>query len=213
MNGEIQVGEKDLLIVEDSRVQAKILHRKLTEAGYNVRTAEDGKIGLEMIRQQRPTLVISDIEMPNMNGYELCSIVKSDPELKSIPFILLSTLSDAHDIIKGLHCGADNYVTKPYRAVIPGIRRVASLLETPIVDEDEAEQTLDVTIGGNRYSVKSGRQQVLNLLVSTFENAVEKNNELIHDESGPERRQGAADPVESRIGEPERTNWRRSTKE
>ena len=56
-----------------------------------------------MIREERPTLVISDIEMPKMSGYHLCSAVKSDPDLRTIPFILLSTLSDAQDIIKGLH--------------------------------------------------------------------------------------------------------------
>lgn len=166
-----------LLIVEDSRIQAKILSDKLTEAGYQVRTAENGQIGLKMIRQQRPTLVISDIEMPIMTGYELCHAVKNDSELRTIPFILLSTLADAQDIIKGLHCGADNYVTKPYDPEFL-ISRVASLLETPLAEVDD-EQQLDVTLGGNRYTVKAGRQQVLNLLVSTFENAVEKNQELV----------------------------------
>ena len=155
-----------LLVVEDSRIQAQILANKLIEAGYEVRTAENGQIGLEMIHQQRPTLVISDIEMPVMTGYELCHTVKNDPELKSIPFILLSTLADAQDIIKGLHAGADNYVTKPYDPQFL-ISRVASLLESPLDDGDD-EQQLDVTLGGTRYSVKAGRQQVLNLLVSTF---------------------------------------------
>ncbi len=178
-----QAGKASLLIVEDSRIQAKILHNKLLQAGYDVRVAENGQIGLDLIRQQRPTLVISDIEMPIMTGYELCSAVKSDPDLRTIPFILLSTLSDAQDIIKGLHCGADNYVTKPYDPSYL-ISRVESLLETPIAFDDpavadEQEQQLNVTLGGTRYSVKAGRQQVLNLLVSTFENAVEKNNELV----------------------------------
>lgn len=167
-----------LLVVEDSGIQAKVLSNKLLEAGYEVRTAENGQVGLEMIRDRRPTLVISDIEMPVMTGYELCSAVKSDPELRTIPFILLSTLADAQDIIKGLHCGADNYVTKPYDPQFL-ISRVASLLETPIDDSDADQQQLDVTLGGTQYTVKAGRQQVLNLLVSTFENAVEKNQELV----------------------------------
>ena len=177
MNDSSHTTKASLLIVEDSRMQAAVLSNKLREAGYQVRTAENGQIGLEMIRQEKPTLVISDIEMPHMTGYELCSAVKSDPELRKIPFVLLSTLSNAQDIIKGLHCGADNYVTKPYDPEFL-ISRVASLLETPVVDEVE-EQQLDVTLGGTRYTVKAGRQQVLNLLISTFENAVEKNNELV----------------------------------
>lgn len=176
MNVEQANGKASLLIVEDSRVQARILADKLREAGYDVRTAENGQIGLQRIREQRPALVISDIEMPVMNGYELCRAVKGDAQLRTIPFILLSTLSDAQDIIKGLHCGADNYVTKPY---LPSylISRVASLLETPI-DGDTDELPLHVTLLGNSYTVKAGRQQVLNLLISTFENAVEKNHEL-----------------------------------
>ncbi len=177
MNDDDPAAKTSLLVVEDSRIQAKILSNKLLEAGYEVRTAENGQIGLEMIRQQRPTLVISDIEMPIMTGYELCHAVKNDPQLRTIPFILLSTLADAQDIIKGLHCGADNYVTKPYDPQFL-ISRVASLLETPLADVDD-EQQLDVTLGGTRYTVKAGRQQVLNLLVSTFENAVEKNQELV----------------------------------
>jgi sigma-B regulation protein RsbU (phosphoserine phosphatase) len=177
MNGSDESAKASLLVVEDSRIQATILSNKLLAAGYEVRTAENGRIGLEMIRQQRPTLVISDIEMPAMTGYELCSAVKHDAQLRTIPFILLSTLSDAQDIIKGLHCGADNYVTKPYDPEYL-ISRVASLLETPLADAAD-ERELEVTLGGTRYTVKAGRQQVLNLLVSTFENAVEKNNELI----------------------------------
>ncbi len=177
MNGSSPSAKTSLLVVEDSRIQAKILCDKLREAGHEVRSAENGKIGLEMIRHQRPTLVISDIEMPIMTGYELCRIVKNDPNLRTIPFILLSTLADAQDIIKGLHCGADNYVTKPYDPQFL-IARVASLLETPLSDGDD-EQQLDVTLCGTRYTVKAGRQQVLNLLVSTFENAVEKNQELV----------------------------------
>lgn len=169
-----------LLVVEDSRVQARILSDKLREAGYDVRTAENGRVALDQIQQQLPTLVISDIEMPVMTGYELCSAVKSDPRLRTIPFILLSTLSNAQDIIKGLRCGADNYVTKPYNSEYL-ISRVASLLQTPLDDQQDEPDTeaLNVTLGGQHYTVKAGRQQVLNLLISTFENAVEKNHELI----------------------------------
>ena len=177
MNDREPSPKASLLVVEDSRIQAKILADKLLDAGYDVRTAENGQIGLEMVRRQRPTLVISDIEMPIMTGYELCRAVKNDPDLQTIPFVLLSTLSDAQDIIKGLHCGADNYVTKPYDPQFL-ISRVESLLETPLDDRDD-QQELDVTLGGTRYTVKAGRQQVLNLLVSTFENAVEKNQELV----------------------------------
>jgi sigma-B regulation protein RsbU (phosphoserine phosphatase) len=112
-----------------------------------------------------------------MTGYELCRAVKEDPSLRTIPFILLSTLSEPEDIIRGLHCGADNYVTKPYNPEFL-IARVNALLTTPLGDAKDVEP-LEVTLAGHHYTVNSSSQQVLNLLVSTFENAVEKNNELI----------------------------------
>ncbi|HBV64341.1 MAG TPA: hypothetical protein DEF45_15120 [Rhodopirellula sp.] len=167
----------EVLIAEDSRIQAKMLRKKLEAAGYAVRWAENGKLGIEMTKEQRPGIIISDIEMPEMTGYEFCESVKSDPQLKTIPFILLSTLSEAEDIIRGLHVGADNYVTKPYDPQYL-LSRVSDLLTTPLGDEHD-ETELKVKLAGKEYSVKAGKQQVLNLLVSTFENAVGKNRELV----------------------------------
>ena len=171
-------GDVDIVIAEDSRIQSKILQKHLVQAGYEVRAAPDGAAALDLIRDNPPTLIISDIEMPEMTGYELCRAVKGDPGLRHIPVILLSTLSSPEDIIVGLQAGADNYVTKPYDPPYL-LSRVESLLNTPI-DEGEADgPALEVTLAGKRHTVRSGRQQVLNLLISTFENAVEKNNELI----------------------------------
>jgi sigma-B regulation protein RsbU (phosphoserine phosphatase) len=166
-----------VLIAEDSRIQAQILAKKLVEAGFEVRVAEDGSVALDHTRETRPDIIISDIEMPRMTGYEFCSAVKQDDALRTIPFILLSTLSEPEDIIRGLDCGADNYVTKPYDPAFL-VGRVNSLLASPLGDAAEGEP-LEVTLAGHHYKVNSSSQQVLNLLVSTFENAVEKNNELI----------------------------------
>ncbi|MFM8892207.1 MAG: response regulator, partial [Planctomycetia bacterium] len=171
----------DVLIAEDSRIQAKLLQRRLTEAGHTVRWGETGADALALARERRPDIIVSDIEMPVMTGYEFCKAVKTDPALKSVPFILLSTLADPIDIIRGLDAGADNYVTKPYEPDFL-LGRIQSLLASP-VDEAGAgggeTATLEVTLAGQRFRVKAGRQQVLNLLVSTFENAVAKNQELV----------------------------------
>jgi sigma-B regulation protein RsbU (phosphoserine phosphatase) len=172
-------GGVDVLIAEDSRMQAKILQKRLVDAGHTVRWAENGSLALDMARERRPDIIISDIEMPVATGYDFCKAVKSDPSLRSIPFILLSTLSDPVDIIRGLDAGADNYVTKPYEPDYL-LGRVAALLATPLGDEDESTSTtLEVSLAGQTFKVKAGRQQVLNLLVSTFENAVAKNKELV----------------------------------
>jgi sigma-B regulation protein RsbU (phosphoserine phosphatase) len=167
----------DVLIAEDSRMQARILQKRLTDAGHTVRWAENGAEALKLARERRPAIIISDIEMPVMTGYEFCKAVKSDPALRGVPLILLSTLSDPIDIIRGLDAGADNYVTKPYDSDYL-LGRMESLLNTPL-GEPSAEEALEVAIAGQTFRVQPGRQQVLNLLVSTFENAVAKNQELI----------------------------------
>ena len=167
----------DVLVAEDSRIQAKILLRRLTEAGHAVRWAENGADAVTMARECRPDIIISDIEMPVMTGYEFCKAVKTDPALRSVPFILMSTLSDPIDIIRGLEAGADNYVTKPYEPDYL-LGRIRSLLDSPLDDDDE-QATLEVALAGQKFKVQAGKQQVLNLLISTFENAVAKNQELI----------------------------------
>lgn len=168
----------DIVVAEDSRIQARMLEKVLVDAGHTVRLAEHGGKALELVRERRPDVIISDIEMPEMDGYTFCKAVKTDAELRTVPLILLSTLSDPVDIIRGLDAGADNYVTKPYD---PGylLARMEDLLATPIDVEAAGAGTLDVTLAGQTFQVKAGRQQVLNLLVSTFENAVGKNRELV----------------------------------
>ena len=169
----------DVVIAEDSRIQARMLIRRLEEAGHAVRWGETGAAALALVRERRPDIVVSDIEMPEMTGYEFCKAVKSDPGLRTIPFILLSTLADPIDIIRGLDAGADNYVTKPYEPDYL-LGRMQALLATPLEAEDgAAAATLEVSLAGQTFRVKAGRQQVLNLLVSTFENAVAKNQELV----------------------------------
>jgi phosphoserine phosphatase RsbU/P len=112
-----------------------------------------------------------------MTGYELCSAIKQTTELRHIPVILLSTLNEAEDIIKGLAAGADNYITKPYDVNFL-IARIEDLRSSPVnVDESNSSSTT-VSLGGQSYQVNAGRQQTLNLLISVFENAVAKNREL-----------------------------------
>jgi len=173
-------GGVDVVIAEDSRIQAKMLQRRLTEAGHTVRWGETGAEALALVRERRPDIIVSDIEMPVMTGYEFCKAVKTDPALKTLPFILLSTLADPIDIIRGLDAGADNYVTKPYEAEFL-LGRIQSLLASPLEEDSAGAEAavLEVTLAGQQFRVKAGRQQVLNLLVSTFENAVAKNQELV----------------------------------
>lgn len=167
-----------IVIAEDSRVQGKVLQQRLIAAGYDAHIGLNGELALELVKELKPDIVVSDIEMPKMTGYELCSAIKQSSELRHIPVILLSTLNDAEDIIRGLAAGADNYITKPYDINFL-IARIEDLRANPVQDfESDSSNTTAVTLGGQTYQVRAGRQQTLNLLVSVFENAVEKNKEL-----------------------------------
>ena len=104
----------DVLVVEDSRVQAAAVRLSLLQKEFVVRIAENGAEGLAMMKEQRPDVVISDVEMPEMNGFELCAAIKANPRLKDTPVILLTALGDPEDILKGLEVKADNYLTKPW---------------------------------------------------------------------------------------------------
>lgn len=117
----------EILIVEDSPTQALQLQRILEKYNYRVSVANNGKEALAYMNGHKPTLVISDIIMPDMDGYELCRQMKENENLADIPIILLTKLSDREDRLKGLGLGADNFITKPYRESVL-ISRVRFLL-------------------------------------------------------------------------------------
>src|ERR1035441_2575978 len=104
----------EILIAEDSPTQAEKLKYILEENDFRVVTACNGQKALEAMRARKPTLVITDINMRKMDGYKLCRRLRADEQLGDLPVILLTSLSDPEDVFKGLECGADNFITKPY---------------------------------------------------------------------------------------------------
>ncbi len=102
-----------ILVVEDSPTQALKTQLLLEDAGYLVEMAENGQIGLEKVLTNPPDLVVADIVMPVMDGYEMTSQLKSDFRTANIPVIMLTTKDQPLDIIHGLEVGADHFITKP----------------------------------------------------------------------------------------------------
>lgn len=103
-----------VLVVEDHAPLLRTLTFLLDVAGYDVVTATDGKMALNVLRQQIPDLIVSDIDMPNMNGYELLKQIRSTRILKHIPFIFTSDRYELDDLMYALDMGANDYVPKPY---------------------------------------------------------------------------------------------------
>src|SRR5713226_6999732 len=103
-----------ILVVEDSPTQAEALRLLLEEHGYTVTVAPDGEQALALVAKGKVDLVLSDITMPGISGYDVCRRIKTDLKRRDLPVVLLSSLSDPMDIVHGLEAGADNYVAKPY---------------------------------------------------------------------------------------------------
>jgi CheY-like chemotaxis protein/signal transduction histidine kinase/HPt (histidine-containing phosphotransfer) domain-containing protein len=168
----------EILIVEDSPTQAMHLRYTLGQHGYTVRVARNGKSALEMMHEKKPTIVISDILMPEMDGYELCQFIRADENLKHIPVILLTQLFDPRDVIRGLLSGADNFVTKPYSEQFL-ISRIQYILANQELRRNSiTEMGIEIFFAGQKHFITSDRMQILDLLFSTFENAVQRNQEL-----------------------------------
>jgi len=171
-------GLTEILIIEDSPTQAARLEYILQQAGYKVTAATNGKEAIGYISRRKPTLIISDILMPEMDGYELCKRLKSDASLSAIPVILLTTLTDPTDVVRGLECGADHFITKPYdeKMLISRIHGVLSNLE--LRKTQKMGMGVEILIAGQRYFITSDRMQILDFLISTYETAVQQNREL-----------------------------------
>ena len=167
-----------ILIVEDSLTQALQLQNILEEHDYRVAVAYNGMEALEHLKEHIPSLVISDIVMPEMDGYELCKHIRSAEKLRDIPVILLTALSDPEDVIKALECGADNFVTKPYKEdfLISRIRTI--LANQELRKKGMSEMGIEIFFGGKKIFITSQRTQIIDLLLSTYENAIQKNLEL-----------------------------------
>lgn len=103
-----------ILIIDDDPDIRDVLNLTLTEEGYDVLEAENGKVGLDLLREKAPNLVIVDYNMPVMNGPSLCAAVKKDILLSHLPIIMLTGKSDVTDKISGINAGADDYVVKPF---------------------------------------------------------------------------------------------------
>ena len=106
----------EILIIEDTLASLQLLSGLMEGAGYAVRTAQDGELGLKSAQKLAPDLVLLDIRMPGMDGYEVCRRLKADPGTAGVPVIFLSALQDAGSKIKGFRLGAVDYITKPYEA-------------------------------------------------------------------------------------------------
>ncbi len=106
--------KQTILIIDDEVGLRNLLKFRLASFGYDVLTAEDGYVGIEMAKEKMPHLIILDIMMPYFNGIEVCKKLKSDYQTKEIPIIFLSVLAQKEDLELGRQAGGEFFLTKPY---------------------------------------------------------------------------------------------------
>ncbi len=161
-----------ILIVEDSPTQQEQLHFILEDSGYDVVTANNGKEGLQAAQSQEFDLVISDIIMPEMDGYELCKAIRRDSKLKTLPVVLLTSLTEPKEVIRALESGATNFIRKPYEAV-PLVERIRNVIATAkLRRETGSEIGLTISFNNKKYRFNQDRLQILDMLLATYEDAI-----------------------------------------
>ena len=181
MSKKIKISDNvtDILIVEDSPTQAAQIKYLLESYHYKVEVTRDGQQALIWLSEHKPSLVISDIVMPEMNGFELCEKIKSDERTQNIPVILLTSLSDPEEVIEGLSCGADSFITKPFNKeyLVSNIKKILTEEGTPESKRDT--RGIEIYYSGKKRTIRTGPQEVIKFLLNIYRGAIHQNNELI----------------------------------
>tara|TARA_B100001559_G_C16267775_1_gene514629 strand:- start:18 stop:701 length:684 start_codon:yes stop_codon:yes gene_type:complete len=166
---------KKIAVIEDNKTNIKLIRYQLEMEDFDVHIEETGAAGLKMIKNQKPDMVILDIGLPDIDGFELCKTLRKDKVTKDYPIIMLTAKGEDRDKIEGLKLGADDYITKPYNAD-ELILRIKNLLTRSIkykenngfkkVKELEVDYSKrEVKVKGKLVSLTFSEYQILNLLI------------------------------------------------
>ncbi len=170
--------QNEILLVEDSLTQAFKMQYFLEEWNYKVLIARTGKEAIDILGSKKPSLIISDIMMPEMDGYEMCGLIKENDKYNDIPVILLTSLSEPNDIIKALSVGADSYFIKPHddESIL---KKIEYLLSNPIKKEKGINnEELEIVFNNKPYTITANSRQIFEMLISTYENVIRQNSRL-----------------------------------
>jgi PAS domain S-box-containing protein len=170
--------KRRILVAEDSPTQAERVRLVLDAEGYLVDVVRNGREGLERVNAQTPDLIVSDVVMPEMDGFAFCKAVKSAPATRRIPFVLLTAQQSPMDILHGLERGADNFITKPFvdEFLLERIERIFENLDRR--KQGGLEMEVSVRVGGREIVVNADKQQMIELLFSTSEELSDSNRHL-----------------------------------
>ena len=135
------MAKANVLLVEDDPIQAEATKETLEKAGYNVVCTTDGISAIKQVKANKPDIILLDVILPGLDGYEVCRWLKLEEQTKGIPVIMLTVKTELSDKISGLHIGADDYLPKPYNELELYARIYASLRTKALQDELKSKNT------------------------------------------------------------------------
>jgi len=130
-----------ILVVDDIPLNIELLRTYLKSSGYQVFEAQDGEEALLLVSQKKPDLILLDVMMPKINGFEVCRRIKSDSKTQFVPIVLVTALQNVEDKVQGIEAGADDFITKPFNKM-ELLARVKSLLRIKFL-HDELEEKVN----------------------------------------------------------------------
>lgn len=160
--------KKRIILVEDEEDIAAFIKLQADISGYLLHVEVDGINGLKAVERERPDLVVLDIMLPGLNGFDVCRRMKSNPELKNIPIIIISAKSDELDVVLGLELGADDYVAKPFSPKVL-FSRIKAVLRRGQEPQKKAKSLEfgEFVLEVDRYMLRRG-EEYITLTLSEF---------------------------------------------
>lgn len=162
--------KETILIVEDDEDILELISYNLNKNGYNVIRSSSGESGLEKLEKNNPNLILLDLMLPGIDGFEFCKKVKADERNKNIPIVMLTARGEDADIVTGLELGADDYITKPFSPSVL-IARIKSVLRRNNVEKSQENGVViidDLVINSLKHQV-SINNKVVELTVNEFQ--------------------------------------------
>ncbi|MFO7927554.1 response regulator [Natronomonas sp.] len=153
---------KRILVVEDEEDILELVEYNLSREGYNTEGVTSGEAALKKFKISSPDLIILDLMLPGLDGFEVCKLIRKDPKTEHIPIIMLTAKGEEADIVTGLELGADDYITKPFspRILLARVKTVLRRKAKEEVSEDSILEIHDVLIHPGRHEVQVGSRKI-----------------------------------------------------
>ncbi len=150
------MGKESILVIEDDKDIQELIKYNLTREGYRVHCVTNGEDGLAYVRNTPPQLIVLDILLPGMDGFDVCRVLKNNTDTQRIPIIMVSAKSEDADVVTGLEIGANDYLTKPFSAKVL-IARIRALLRRKVSTETIKHEPIEI----HEIKINPGRYEVL----------------------------------------------------